>query len=816
MEIKKEDVIRYWKFLGHKKQTEIRAIRPRWFEGEKFPKSIYISNEEQLVKEIEKINGEYNIYIGINERKENGKEDADIEFITNIGHDIDAHGKGVEGLNKSGQIAFKIKDICLQQGFKEPLILNSGHGFWVIHHLPPIENNEENVKKIKEFGKKIKAKYEEEPIEIDTTVYNPSRIARVPGTINISDKDDFALSLIMNNPDEEEDYNLRDEILAIKLEEYKPNPLATSTPSICSFMDYCLTHEVPKGERHKVISRNMAIYISNHPDRELLKQQYSKIQKGSEGELDNYLKGIDEKGKDAFPFSIGELVTFTKKYKIPFDWKTTSEYKQWMQSKKAEKLLQKEIKFEEELQKEKGNKIKLEYLDLAHDKKWSEATELLVDYILSINKIYTTKEDIKSECWIYKDGVYIPQGKSQIREDLRKLLGKYYSDWIFGKVREKIEPDTFIDSNKFFNINYVDEIPIQNGILNVVTKELKPFDKNKIFFNKLPIIYNPIATCPAIEKHLKDVLKFDEDINVMYEIIGFLLYKSYFLEKMIMFIGDGRNGKGKTIDLIRRFLGVENCASVPLSALADDNFRVSELFGRMANLAGDLSNTSLKDTGMLKQTTGRDLIGANRKFLNDIKFINYAKHIFACNELPKVYDMSKGFWSRWIVLEFPYEFINEGEYNSLEENKRIMKKILDPYHIDKISSDEELSGLLNKALEGLQRIRTNKTFSYSKGTDEIKKFWIRKSDSFVAFCFDNLEEANDQEMTKAELRKAYHKYCSEHKLKGCSDKAMSITLQEMFGVIESRRTKEFITSYVWEGIKFKAYSKYNLEGGKLL
>lgn len=461
--------------------------------------------------------------------------------------------------------------------------------------------------------------------------------------------------------------------------------------------------------------------------------------------------------------------------------------------------------------------LKSRYLDLVKDKKWNNASELLVNWILENNSMYTTKDDIKSEVWIYKNGIYIPQGKSEVKEILRKLLGNWYSTFTFNNVMAKLEPDTFIDSNKFFNQNYIDEVPVQNGILNVLTKELKPFDKKQVFFNKLPITYNPNATCLTIEKHLKDTLKFEEDINVMYEVIGFLLYKDYFLEKMIMLIGDGRNGKGKTIDLIRRFLGMDNCASIPLSALNTDNFRVSELFGRMANLAGDLSNTSLKDTGMLKQTTGRDLIGANRKFLNDIKFVNYAKHIFACNELPKVYDMSKGFWSRWIVLEFPYEFISEREYNSMEENKRTMKKILDPYHIDKISSDEELSGLLNKALEGLQRIRKNKTFSYSKGTDEIKKFWIRKSDSFVAFCFDNLEESNEKEMTKAELRKAYYKYCSEHKLKGCSDKAMSITLQEMFGVIENRKwvNDKQKQENIWEGIQFKQSSKYSKNYGKL-
>jgi hypothetical protein len=366
MNVNKEDIIKYWKFLNHKKQTEIRALKPRWFEGEKFPKSIFVSNSEDLIKEIEKLNGEYNVYIGLNERKTNGTEDSDVEYITNIGHDIDAHGSGEDGLLVAGQVAMKIMDKCKEQGFKEPLIINSGHGYWVIHHVAPIENNEENCKKIKEFGLRIKKKQEVKLINFDTAVYNPSRIARVAGTLNISEKDNPCLGLIMNSPDGEEDFKLREEILNIELPKYLPNPIATSTPSICSFMDYCLTHEIPKGERHHIISRNMAIYLSDHPDRELLKQQYEKIQRGSEGELDGWLKGIDEKGKVAFPFSIGEMVNFTKKYKIPFDWKATPEYQEWIKSKKAENNLNNELEKEKKAEKfEKAIRFFIDKRDLA-------------------------------------------------------------------------------------------------------------------------------------------------------------------------------------------------------------------------------------------------------------------------------------------------------------------------------------------------------------------------------------------------------------------------------------------------------------------
>jgi len=456
-----------------------------------------------------------------------------------------------------------------------------------------------------------------------------------------------------------------------------------------------------------------------------------------------------------------------------------------------------------------------EVLTLLAIRKRGEATELLVERIENIYHIYTTRNDNKTEMWIYNNGVYVPHGKSFIKEYCRRILGQAFNTHICNDVINKIEADTYIDSDEFFKIDYKNEIPVENGILNILTRELMPFNSKKIFFNKLPLKYNPDADCPNIDKHLKDVLKSEDDVKVIYEIIGFGLYKDYFLEKMFMFSGDGRNGKGKTIDLIRRFFGIDNCASVPLSSLNENNFCVSELFGKMVNLAGDLSNTSLKQTGMLKQTTGRDLIGAKRKFLTDLKFINHAKHIFACNQLPKVYDMSDGFWDRWVLFEFPFKFIPQSEYDKLEESERINKKILDPQHIDRISTQQELDGLLNRALDGLNRILINKEFSYSKGSSDVKKFWIRKSDSFIAFCIDNLEESYNSSISKAELRKSFYNYCNNHKVKGCSDKAISISLQEIFGVIEIRKYFEGLTTILWEGIKFKDSSKYKFTKGEL-
>ena len=448
--------------------------------------------------------------------------------------------------------------------------------------------------------------------------------------------------------------------------------------------------------------------------------------------------------------------------------------------------------------------VKMEVLSLLHRKIWGEATELIVRRIMNNNHIYTTKIDKTQEILFYKDGIYCPNGESHIKEQIRKIMEEDYSEWLANQVMAKIRTDTMVNPEELFQETNFNQIPVENGILDLDTFELLPFNPSKIFLSKLPTKFDIEATCPLIDQFLTDVLSSPEDKLVFYELAGFGLYKEYFMEKAFMLVGNGRNGKTKSIELLKRLVGSSNCASVPLSAMDSNSPFISTLWKRYFNLAGDISSKDLKETGMFKQLTGRDLISANRKYLNVIEFMNYAKLVFACNELPRVYDYSDGFWDRWVLLEFPYKFVEQEVFDSGKEEEKKLWKIKDPNIIEKISTPQEMSGLLNYALAGLHRLKNNKRFSYTIGTSEVKNKWIRKADSFMAFCMDCVEEDYDSKLTKKEVRRRYKEYCNKHKVGGVSDKSIKATLQELFGVMEeySNIFGEH-QEWVWTGIKWK-------------
>jgi P4 family phage/plasmid primase-like protien len=806
--INKIDVRKFYEILNNK-EIEIRSF----YEGSKGPR-YFVSSVEEAIEKCEQLDGKYNIYFGVNERSKGGASNKDVIGVTTIPLDIDCIEKPAtdRDLEKAREVCEKIISDLEDNGYQAPPYAMSGNGYQIFIQIPVIKvnnnNREEISQKLHSFTEWMIKNYSNDIVRLDK-VSDLARIMRVPGTFNMKSKTYSKLiSKICID-----DVKLRKDILNIEVDVNVVSPTTTTggQGKRHAFLDFCLTHELPVGERNKIISSNLASYLYDKSNRDILEKNYYRIQKMTTGDLKGWFDKIDKEGIEKVKINNGALINYSRRNKIPFEWKNTPEYIQWKKEERFQKTVDKSREINENIDYTELQKNVLQFLLL---KQRENATEAIWEEIKKNNYIYTTRHDEKNEMWIYRKGIYIPEGKTYIREICRTIVGKLYTSQMANALIVKVEADTGIDQKDFFesaNEN-VGEIPLENGIFNLIEKKLIPFDPKKIFFNKLPIFYDEESTCPNIEKHFKDVL-LDGDIEVMFEIFAYLLWKDHFIEKAFMLVGGGRNGKGKTIELMKRFVGIDNCASVPLYNLSGDTFRVSELFGKLANLAGDLSNTALKDTGMFKQITARDLLGAKRKFKSSINFTNYSKQIFACNELPRVYDSSEGFWDRWLLLSFPYKFVEQDVLDNTENDNY---KLINPSQIEKISSPEEISGLFNRAVEKLDILRKIKSFSYSKGTDEVKKIWVRGSDSFAAFCMDHLEERYDSHISKKNLRKAYHKYCKEHDLKGSSDMSIKIILEQEFGVVSGRKVDETYTQeYIWEGVKFKEKSKYNYQNGKL-
>ena len=376
--------------------------------------------------------------------------------------------------------------------------------------------------------------------------------------------------------------------------------------------------------------------------------------------------------------------------------------------------------------------------------------KLFADDLIAIYHFKTLRDTEQVLC--YKDGYFQYNGEAIIKEKSEEIFGALISTHGVNEIIGHVQRSTHIDRDN------VDANPtllnFENGLYNIKTNEFTPHTPNHIITARIPVKYDPNADCPEIKQFLRDIVEIKEDAVLLEEILGFCLYRRYFIKKAIMLTGGGDNGKSIYLNLIEHFLGKENCSSIVLQRLTlKDRFTNAFLVGKLANIAGDLSSDALKDTGMFKMLTGGDYVPAEIKGGNIFKFLNSAKMLFSANEIPGTDDLTSAFWTRWVIIEFPFKFVDDPK---LEYEK---KKVAEELLLEKLTTPEEMSGFLNWALKRLKRLLEKRVFSYDKSTEEIEEEYRTLSSNIYGFVKEWCVTGSDKRISKTDLYNAYTLYC---------------------------------------------------------
>ncbi len=376
-----------------------------------------------------------------------------------------------------------------------------------------------------------------------------------------------------------------------------------------------------------------------------------------------------------------------------------------------------------------------------------------------IEKRYAkTVSGVKRELYVYKDGIYV-FGDDILKKDIRVLTKSASTNHHVREIMELIKDLTVVDRETFtVKVNFIN---LNNGVYDLLTGELLSHDPQYYFFTKVPIDFVPDAQCPTIKRYLSDVLDEDQT-RVVLEWFGYALYREYFIKKALILVGEGDTGKTTLINLLYAFIGEKNVSGVSLQKLTYERFSASALEHKHLNVYDDLSAKDIQDNGVFKIATGGGVISGEKKFKDHYMFKNYAKHTFACNTIPDVKNATDdAYFLRWIVITF----------NKIIEDDKKDKQL-----IHKMTTPEELSGLLNLALEGLRQLLKDQKFSYEKETHEIKTEMMRSASSIARFAGDCLEEATGEWISKEDTYFAYASFCSENKIPATSTKTFGSRL----------------------------------------
>ena len=520
----------------------------------------------------------------------------------------------------------------------------------------------------------------------------------------------------------------------------------------------------PNGHEYKIISETETIKTINFQDIIVnLEKAGFKVKKSEKESLEKLSKsGIEKGNRHNSALKYCNLLLFTKK----LDLQTVKfEMKEW-NLKLIPPLLDEEI-----------NKIVEDCINYYNENKDSDDENIksrepkgfhnkIAESIMSKHNFRTLIDT--EEILTYEHGVYRPYGKIKIKEECQIEKTDCYNSLV-AEVIGTIQRLTYTAREKFDG--YPNLLNVRNGIFDTEKNERFPHDAKYLFRVQLPIEYNPSAKCEKITNFLNEILDPEFQEWVL-DFIAYCLIRNCKQEKALMFVGLGGNGKSTLLNLIIAFLGMESIATHSIYELTSDRFAQADLDGKLVNIHSDIESNEIKRTGILKQLISGDSISVQKKNQDPYTMKSFAKLIFSTNQMPDVTEEPEAFFQRWLVIDFIQTFRGTDK-----ENKNL---------IDELTTDEELSGLLNILIKRIPKLILNDGIFKNAPTGyELKQTWKDHANSVDSFINNKVEIKQDNKITKKNFLGIYRMYCLEKKFKPLSEKAFSNRISEAFsGKIE--------------------------------
>ena len=372
--------------------------------------------------------------------------------------------------------------------------------------------------------------------------------------------------------------------------------------------------------------------------------------------------------------------------------------------------------------------------------------------------VMTTADDEK--LWRYDPGtgIYHDDGEQHIRTLLQTELGHHYSTHEYREILDKVKGQSYVPRDDLNGGKGRRLICVENGVLDIsdpANPELHEHSPEHHFIQYIPAEYNPNATFEggSIDSFLNDVTRRPEDKRVLLEYLGFCLWPTYEPASFLMIFGQGSNGKTVWEKVCEAFLGNENTSNVDLQQFTSNNFAASDLYGKFANIGGDMPGAKVHDLGPLKALTGGDEFRAEEKFEKAFTFENRAKMVFTVNYPPVLGERGHAIKRRILPIHFSTRFTPKGKPGpDLRPKQKLMAEL---------TTDEELSALLNEVLTRLAPVVETGDFSLPESYDERLAFYEKFADMIRQTSDRCFESQPASLVTKDTAYEAYRALCRE-------------------------------------------------------
>lgn len=188
-------------------------------------------------------------------------------------------------------------------------------------------------------------------------------------------------------------------------------------------------------------------------------------------------------------------------------------------------------------------------------------------------------------------------------------------------------------------------------------------------------------------------------------------------------------------------LGADNVSNLDFKEL-DGKFSTAMLFGKLANLGDDISDSYKEDVAIFKKIVTGEPIKAEEKGKPPFNFKPYVKLVFSANSIPRINDSTGAALRRILIIPLNAKFSeNDSGY--------------DPQIRMKLSQKEAVEYFIQLSIKGLQRVLERKKFTVPAKVQDEKDAYEKENNPVLAF----IDEVGTDEIVNEPTAKVYSRYC---------------------------------------------------------
>jgi len=355
----------------------------------------------------------------------------------------------------------------------------------------------------------------------------------------------------------------------------------------------------------------------------------------------------------------------------------------------------------------------------------------------------------------YSAGVWLPDAK-RVEIEIKNLLVEAHRRNRLEETVHVLERD--VERRRWSEWNkWSPDKPLincTNGMLDVMTGELKPHSPDYYSMFRIPHVWDPHAADERLMECLTRLLPADggRTPDVLFEMLGYFLVPCQAAKRFFVLVGPGDSGKNVVQNLARNLVGAENCAQTSWQALCENRFAAARLEGKLLNVPDELASKGLRDVEHLKMLTGGNMtFEVERKGVDAYEAPLACRSLFTCNELPTgAGEDDEAYYNR--LVPFPF-------------TKSIPPKEQDVWYRDVMPGDRKvLQALLVFAVHGLQRLIQRKwQFKLSEECKEAVGAYREVNDTIGAFVRSCCQVHPDARARRTEIYAAFERFCKEMK-----------------------------------------------------